>query len=238
LERELVAVDGAFEAAELMPTRYRVQAFSPALGASDAVSLDIKSGATSTVALRFPRDLGLTGVVLDAATHSPIAGARVAAAPESLAGSMRGEAASATTDSSGRFSLSRLKLGTRVEFRAAGYQPWELSVDPKWPNVTVELFRGAADAGAEFGGVGITWTDGWVVYRLHPQGSALRAGIAIGDRIVAIDGRPITKDTSMDEVMSSVRGPLGTTVDLRGVKPDGGMIDVRLTRGRLPVGGW
>ena len=66
----------------------------------------------------------------------------------------------------------------------------------------------------EFGGVGLqlALADGRIVVQAPiPQSPAWRAGIAGGDVIEAVDGRP-TEGLSLDEVVADLRGTPGTIV--------------------------
>ncbi len=59
------------------------------------------------------------------------------------------------------------------------------------------------------------------------------AGIKTGDQIVAIDGRS-TNGLPIDEAVSDIRGPVGTTVDLTIVR-DGKSIDMKIVRETIQV---
>jgi carboxyl-terminal processing protease len=70
------------------------------------------------------------------------------------------------------------------------------------------------DTAGEFGGLGIrlVQTDvGVLVEAVDPEGSAGRAGLQPGDRIVAIDG-DVASDMEVDEVAKRLRGVPGTKV--------------------------
>lgn len=67
-----------------------------------------------------------------------------------------------------------------------------------------------------FGGVGIEFdvlNDTLAVIRTTPGSPAERAGITAGDRIVAVDGRPVIGIRN-DQVAGLLRGPRGSLVDL------------------------
>jgi hypothetical protein len=70
------------------------------------------------------------------------------------------------------------------------------------------------------------------------ESPAEKAGLKIGQRIISIDGRDadLTK-TSQETVLSWVKGPTGTTLELRVTQPDDVTKSeiVKLTRGALPT---
>ncbi len=89
----------------------------------------------------------------------------------------------------------------------------------------------------QYGGIGaLIHQQGESIYIAEPYESlpADKAGIRIGDRIVAIDGTS-TRGKSSTDVSNAMRGQAGTTVVLR-LERDGKEFDVRITRGeiRLP----
>ena len=72
-----------------------------------------------------------------------------------------------------------------------------------------------------YGGLGmqIDVRDGWItVVAPLPQTPAERAGIEAGDRIEAVNGQS-TQGLSQDKAVKTLRGPVGTKVDLRVRRP-------------------
>jgi carboxyl-terminal processing protease len=75
-----------------------------------------------------------------------------------------------------------------------------------------------------FSGVGLTVTEaprGLRVARVFPDTPAERAGLEVGDLIVAVDGESI-KGVPSDVSTARIKGPPGTEVELRVVPVDGG----------------
>ena len=67
----------------------------------------------------------------------------------------------------------------------------------------------------EFGGIGVNLRRneaGLIVLSPFPEAPAAIAGIEDGDVLVAVDGKPITPETTLDEISALVRGPVDTTV--------------------------
>ncbi len=67
----------------------------------------------------------------------------------------------------------------------------------------------------EFGGIGVSLRrneTGLIVLSPFPEAPAAIAGIEEGDVLVAVDGKPITPETTLDEISALVRGPVDTTV--------------------------
>lgn len=83
-----------------------------------------------------------------------------------------------------------------------------------------------------FGGVGITVspteTEGVSVLAVLPDTPAALAGVQVGDRIVAVDGK-LTQGLSVREVVSLLRGPIGSQVALT-VNRDGRELTLMVTR--------
>lgn len=87
-----------------------------------------------------------------------------------------------------------------------------------------------------FGGVGIEFdvlNDTLAVIRTTPGSPAERAGIASGDRIVAVDGKPVIGIRN-DEVAGHLRGPRGSLVDLDIVRR-GQKARVTIRRDNIPI---
>jgi carboxyl-terminal processing protease len=63
-----------------------------------------------------------------------------------------------------------------------------------------------------FGGIGawIETVEGGYALRPMPGQPADSAGVEAGDRLVGIDGTPITAETSIDTITAFIRGPVDT----------------------------
>jgi carboxyl-terminal processing protease len=67
-----------------------------------------------------------------------------------------------------------------------------------------------------FGGIGITLetaNNDFTISAVSENGPAQRAGLRVGDRIVAIDGTPVTGHQAVD-IIHQLRGPIGSVVSL------------------------
>lgn len=90
--------------------------------------------------------------------------------------------------------------------------PYTIFVEPQPRQREREDLRG------EFGGIGawiIREEDGSYSLRPMPDMPAAQAGIQEGDILVAVDGQEITPAMSQDEVVSLIRGPIGTIVRIQ-----------------------
>ncbi len=90
--------------------------------------------------------------------------------------------------------------------------PYTVFVEPQPRQREREELRG------EFGGIGawiIREDDGTYTLRPMQDKPAQRAGIQEGDILVAVDGHEITPDMSLDDVVSLIRGPVGTIVRIQ-----------------------
>lgn len=102
-----------------------------------------------------------------------------------------------------------------------------------------DLDRVNRDLESSFYGVGIQFqlmSDTICVVEIVPGGPAERAGMMAGDRIVAVDGRPMTgKKITTDDVLSTLRGDKDTKVTLT-VRRGGSHkpLKFELTRGEIP----
>lgn len=68
-----------------------------------------------------------------------------------------------------------------------------------------------------------------------PGGPAEAAGLRPGDRILAVDGQPVT-GLSLDEVARRIKGPEGSTVTLRWQPLQGEVREARIPREPVPTG--
>ena len=71
---------------------------------------------------------------------------------------------------------------------------------------------------------------GRVSIRTVPPGTGQRAGLAPGDEIVAIDGKPMTAFPTDEDVRKALRGDVGTKVKLTVVR-EGARREIEVERG-------
>lgn len=104
----------------------------------------------------------------------------------------------------------------------------------------VALLTGAVSArfdedfAGETGAPGLWYTleDGkFVITALRAEGPAVKAGVQIGDVLVAVDGRPIDAFTTGEELAMALRGPLDTPV---AITVQRGEQNLELRVGRIP----
>jgi carboxyl-terminal processing protease len=100
----------------------------------------------------------------------------------------------------------------------------------------LEIFEGSTKG--KFGGIGVEveFDDGEVIVIAPVEGSpAARAGIGPGDRIVALDSRPLIVKKP-DELVRMMRGEIGTTLQLTiRKKGENSLRDVIVTREQISV---
>lgn len=115
---------------------------------------------------------------------------------------------------------------------AALDDPYTVFVEPQPRELERDRMRGV------FGGIGVTlWTDaqGHVVLSPHPDTPAERAGVREGDILVAVDGEPITGQTTVDQVRAWLHGDVGTSVTLTVSRPPTPPFDLMITREEIQV---
>ncbi|MBW5482738.1 S41 family peptidase [Streptomyces bambusae] len=105
-----------------------------------------------------------------------------------------------------------------VVYDPGEYEAFEQDLDGHWTGVGLWVGRGRGDR--------------IEVDRVQPGGPADRAGIAPGDLLQEIDGRPVT-GLPAAEVVALLRGAAGTPVELRLTGRDGGVRTAALRREQL-----
>ena len=89
--------------------------------------------------------------------------------------------------------------------------PYTIFVEPLPRELERDHMRGT------FGGIGVDlWHDAEGSMRLtpYPDSPAAEAGVLEGDRLLAVDDQPITKDTTIDGVRAHLHGEVDTPVTL------------------------
>src|SRR3546814_21005943 len=73
---------------------------------------------------------------------------------------------------------------------------------------------------------------------VEEEGPAGRAGMLAGDKIITVDGKPVSgKEMANGAIVGLIRGPEGTTVHLevkRYKEPE--VLDFAVHRGKIPIG--
>ena len=244
--RTVVDREGRFAIDGLAPGDYQVQATAHGHAPSGRVSGEaaVPPARPAPITLVLPAGGTLTGHVRTSG-GAPLENARV-----SVEGGL-GEAtspvpfaASAVTGADGAFVLRGLAPGRRsvvvgaydhhptiigglVVEEGASLGPLEIELTPvaEGEEPTIEL----AGIGAKLSVDG----DAMLVEAAIPGGGAEAAGIAPGDRILSVDGAPVTT-LGFDGAIQAIRGPVGTTVRLGVQKAGaGGRTDLTVERRKI-----
>ena len=181
----------------------------------------------------------LSGVVRDDATGAPIASARLG-----VEGSLAAAASTfpvlseATTGPDGAFTMGGLPRRFSVQAVAKDHHArvvGGLSVEPGGFLGPIEIRLRPLAPGEEprtdlFGiGVGLAArNDGLVVTQVVSGGGAAEAGLAPGDLIVEVNGRPVA-EIGFGGSVDTIRGPEGTTVLLQ-VRRGDATLELRVPR--------
>lgn len=100
----------------------------------------------------------------------------------------------------------------------------------------VEATTAANQLAGTYEGIGITFgptNAGFTVSKVNEGGPAEKAGITVGDVIVAVDGRPVAPG---DDVRSMVLGESGTTVTIDVLRPGSATpVSIPVVRGKIIV---
>ncbi|MHB0875848.1 MAG: S41 family peptidase [Anaerolineae bacterium] len=93
--------------------------------------------------------------------------------------------------------------------------PYTRLVRPVASEIEQDTLRGS------FGGIGayVYEEEGVLYLRPLPDSAAERAGVLEGDRLVAVDDRPLPEGATVDQAVSSVRGPIGEAVSVTVYRP-------------------
>lgn len=208
-------------------------------GRPPAQSDAIQVGAGERVRnLRIVVPLGavLSGVVRDAASGDPVAGAVVALDGLTMTGLT---SPPATTDADGRYVLEGVPKGPfSVRVGKAGYltrvEPGITTSGRGEVTRDVELTAAEGDARSEYTGIGAVLAPGVRGMRIGAVvegGPADQAGLVRDDVVLRIDGEDATSFT-LPEAVQRLRGPAGSRVSVV-IERDGASQTIVITRDRF-----
>jgi hypothetical protein len=238
--RRVDAPDGAFAIEGLYSGRYVLSAAADGTPPAQSPGVDVERGrTTSHVRIVLGRGATLTGVVTDAETRRPIAGARVALDVFSgVANAASHGKPPTTTDASGAFSLAGVPSGPfSVRVDAPGYrQKIASGLDARGGSSLRQdiAMTPAGDGGGatELVGIGAMLAPspkGVVLVGVVSGGPAEKAGLQRGDRVVRIDGAS-AQDFTVSDAIQRLRGPEGSRVRVALARDGAGEIEVTMTR--------
>lgn len=228
---------GAFLLEGLIAGRYVLTVSAAGRPPTRSNSIEVEAGRTTHhVRIVLAAGATLVGVIQDAESRQPVAGATVAL--DALTSTGANAIMPATTDAAGEFSL-------------AGVPPGPFSVRVVHPSYRTKIVSGLTTRGAstlresialtlrgdgggdsELAGIGAMLgpsPNGVIVAGIIADGPAARAGLLRGDRIERIDGA--AADTlTVSDCVQRLRGPEGTTVSIRVARAQGST-DITIVRG-------
>lgn len=192
------------------------------------------AGATDLL-LRLGRGRTLRGQVVTSDGHAPIVDVTVTSNPGDAGGLL--PEPRATTDGNGMFTLAELPAWPlTLGFHAQGFHTKIEAVTVTDAPITIELTPVSGDEATlvEKTGIGIRFTggdDGLRVFGVLPGSGAADAGIAPGDKLIAVDGVAVVS-LGVEAAMARILGPVNTTVTLTLVR-DGRQLQVAAVRHKI-----
>ena len=238
VQRRVTSAEGTYAFERLAPGAYTCTATADA--GTVTGTIEVPAGPTK-LDLALTPYASISGVVVNALSGAPVAGVRVMAALDDggRAGAGLDEAMlgrGPTTDASGRFVVERQAAGkgrlvvlpkegglltlAMREYTAVAGQRVDVGTIKIVPPRT-------GDAGTL--GLGTSVEDGkLVVASVKPGGPAEQGGVKVGDRIVAIDGHPVTDLELGRQLVASGTVGVGQVVQL-GLDRAGTPVQVTLT---------
>lgn len=234
------SVDGVYQMDELEPGSYDLTISAPGYAPAELRGVVVPAGTYGNASADLGAGGTIAGTVTDAETGSPIEGAIVTMST-GFEGTIRYTAADGTyridSVAPGRRSIEvrhpryDIFMQTGVEVTAGATATSDIALAPLRPDGKQRLeFAGISAALKLEGGV-------LVVVGVGQGGPAERAGIAEGDVITAIDGKPVASRTFGDNI-EAIRGVVGTIVVLSMTRGTNDFVlEVMRDKVRSPPGG-
>lgn len=234
-DRSSMAADGAYSLEHLAPGAYSCTAQSEA--GTGTGKIDVSASAT-TLDIPLAPFASLTGTVVSMFDKTPVAGVFVIAGRDGDQSAMMDILAGTApkTDASGRFTIKKVQPGAGAAMVMAdqGFQPLATKPYTATAGVTdigaLEIVPPRKGDAGTFGMV-TTWeNDVLTITQVKPGGPAAAQGLAPGDVIASLSGRPI-KDlggAQVQQYLSSGSIGVGTLVQL-GIERAGQKLNVAIT---------
>lgn len=218
----------------LEPGAIALTVVADAFRPSERTDAEIPEGRTAQVRVALEPSSEVRGLVIDAETQKPIAGAEVQVA------GVRGPVPVFTNDD-GRFVMrSVVAEDMSLTVRATGYLDLDIGgvqgARSRGETVTLALTPARDGVSAEVVGIGVTIAPhraGVLIRGVIPGGPA-DGKLDGGDVILEVDGVSL-EPKKMRERVASIRGAEGTDVELALRKKDGAIRRVTVTRARVSV---
>jgi hypothetical protein len=232
--------DGRFHIAVGRPGTWSVVAGAPGFAPTESARFEVPAGRIIDVGTLVLRPgARIVGLVVDAATREPLAGARVSAQGSDARGPT-GEGGGGITGPDGRFSIDRLPpRRMSVHVSAEGHRMRLLTgLEPRPGEVTdVGTVMLSGDegrrGGMDYGGIGASLRiqgDSITLSGVFKGSAAEAAGLTKGTRIMSIDGRDAAS-MGLQEALELLRGEPETDVNVEVMRPDSPSVEtVRLVR--------
>jgi hypothetical protein len=220
--------------------RYSVRVAAPGYATVEAGDAEAPVGGESgEVKAVLKRTRVITGVVVDAQNNRPLVGARVATNSALLYAFGRANpvafGAEAVSDTEGHFVLQGAESGDVTLFASAEGHGWAPPVRVEAshaPSDPVHIAIPPGDPGNhDFAGIGVQLTGDFRVAVVFDGGPASLAGIRPGDQLLSVEGTTVAGHR-LEEVITWIRGEVGTTVAL-GVVRSGNSFVVVPTRAAI-----
>jgi PDZ domain/Carboxypeptidase regulatory-like domain len=213
--RQLVLAPDGMTRLELPYGPWELTLEAPGQGRSAAARLSV-GAAPLDVRLSLEASVTVQGVVRDAESQLPLSGVEIVAVSGADTSPFR---VAVQTDRRGAFVLPPTPRSARLLTHHPAYLPQARGAAEggRWD---VALARAPHDVSSlpatQFEGVGMVLDGRSGVVRVaqvNEGGPAERAGVAVGDAVVAVDGTP-TAGVPLEQTVGRIRGPAGTPVVL------------------------